>query len=386
MAKKSAKETQPELGTPREKAVWLIWGGDEFLVSRHARELVNRLCPPAEQALGLELIEARAETKDPAIAALQQCRGALNTVGFFGASRTIWLRDADFFSDTRVGRLPAVKAEVAKLADMIKGGLMDGQRLVISASKVDRRSAFYKACQAHGEVSEFGVPEKSYEQEKYAAEMVNALLRDAGLKATRGAVSDIVGKIGGQSRLIYQEVEKLRNYIGDRKEVTEEDVRQIVSPSRETAGWDLADALGERNIVKALDTLRQLLFQGEKAFVLIMGLQNRIRELVVFRTCLDQRWLQLQGEHPWYKAIWHGAGEASHLFVHLPDTLHPERMNPWRAGRLAAQAGAYTRAELVRAQQVLLEAHEAMLRSSVPHELLLEMALVRIMGKQRHAA
>ncbi|MCZ7590687.1 MAG: DNA polymerase III subunit delta [Kiritimatiellae bacterium] len=386
MAKKSAKETQPELGTPKETSVWLIWGGDEFLVSRHARELTDRLCPPAEQALGLEVIDARAETKDPAVMALQRCRGALNTVGFFGASKTIWLRDADFFSDTKVGRLAAVKGEVAKLAEIIKGGLLDGQRLVISASKVDRRSAFYKACQANGEVIEFGVPEKSYEQEKYAAEIVNTLLRGAGLKATRGAIDDIVGKVGGQSRLIHQEVEKLRNYVGDRKEITEEDTRLIVSASREAAGWDLADALGERNIAKALDTLRQLLSQNEKAFVLIMGLQNRVRELTVFRACLDQRWLQLQGQAPWQKAIWHGAGDASHLFDSLPDTLQPERMNPWRAGRLAAQAGAYTRAELARAQQVLLDAHEAMLRSSAPHELLLELALVRIMGTQRYAA
>lgn len=384
MAKKSDNATPPS--PEKEGPVWLIWGGDEFLVSRQARELVDRLCPPDQQALGLEIVEGRVETKDPAILALQQCRSALNTVGFFGASKTVWLRDAEFFSDAKVGRLADVKAEVARLAELIKGGLLAGQRLVVSTTKVDRRSAFYKACQALGEVREFAVPEKTGEREKYTREIVRLLLREADLRASHEAVEDLVGKVGGHSRQLAQEIEKLRTYLGARRDVTEEDVRLIVSPSREAAGWDLADAFGERNLSKALETLRQLLFQNEKAFVLIMGLQNRVRELLVFRTCLDQRWVRVHGEKPWYKADWLGAGDAESLFDSLPDNLHPAKMNPWRAGRLGAQAALYSRAELIRAQQVLLEAHEAMIQTGVPHELLLETGLVKIMGKQRHAA
>ncbi|MCO5068369.1 MAG: DNA polymerase III subunit delta [Kiritimatiellae bacterium] len=384
MAKKSEqKETS---AANSEKNVWLIWGTDEYLVSRHARDLVAQLCPPDQQAFGLEIIEGRLDTKDPIILALQQCRASLNTVGFFGASKTVWLRDVEFLAETRASRTADVKAEIARLADLLKGGLLDGQRFVISASKVDRRSAFYKACQAVAEIQEFSVPEKAGDREKYTREIIRSLLREADLRASDSVVQSLIGKVGSQSRQLAQEVEKLRTYLGERRDVTEEDVRTLVSPAREAAGWDLADTLGERDLARSLETLRQLLFQNEKAFVLIMGLQNRVRELLVFRIALDQRWLRIHGEKPWYKADWNGAGEAEDLLGHLPDNLHPAKMNPWRAGRLGAQAAAYSRAELVRAQRILLDGHEAMLRSSVPQELLLETCLIKIIGKDRRVA
>lgn len=384
MAKKSEGNTAdaPDKG----KSVYLIWGSDEFLVSRQARDLVHQLCPPEQQALGLEIVEGRVDTKEPALIALRGCRAALETVGFFGAAKTIWLREAEFFHDNRVGRLADVKAEVVRLAELIKGGLMSGQRLVVSAGKVDRRSSFYKACQAVADVREFSVPEKAGERERYGREIVQLFLREHGLRASHQAVEDLLGKVGVQSRQLFQEIEKLRSYLGDRNEVAEEDVHLIVSPSREAAGWDLADAFGERNLKKTMEVLRQLLFQNEKAFVLIMGLQTRVRELLLFRTSLDQRWLRLSGQKPWFKAEWNGAGDAEVLFDDVPDTLHPAKMNPWRAGRLAAQAAVYTRIELARAQQVLLDAHESMLRTGVPHELLLEVALVKIIGKDQHAS
>lgn len=384
MAKKTEQVKPAEGGA--EGPVWLVWGGDEFMVSRHARELVNGLCPPDQQALGLEIVEGRVEVVDAAVAALRKCRAAVNTVGFFGASKTVWLREASFFYESIVGRSAAVKEESAKLADDIKRGLMAGQKLVISASKVDRRSAFYKACQAGATVREFAVPEKPHEREKYAREVIRHLLDEAGLRASAVAIEALLGKAGADSRQLHIEMEKLRTYLGARKEITEQDVRLMVSPARETAAWDLADAMGERDLAKALDVLRQLIFQGETAFRLIMGLQSRVRELIVFRTCLDQRWLRVSGENPWYRAEWLGAGEAEPLFADLPDTLHPAKLNPFRAGRLGAQANRYQRAELVRAQQTLLDMHERMISAGAPHSLLLELGLITIIGKQRHAA
>ncbi len=383
MAKKSEKKATPVSGG--DKSVWLIWGSDEYLVSRQARDLVAKLCPPEQQAFGLEVIDGRLDTKEPIIQALQQCRASLNTVGFFGASKTVWLRDVEFLYDSRAGRLADVKAELGRLADLLKGGLLAGQRFVVSATKVDRRSAFYKACVAVADVQEFAVPEKANERDSYTRDVIRTLLREADLRASHEAIEALIGKVGSHSRQLAQEIEKLRTYLGERRDVTEEDIRLLVSPAREAAGWDLADAMGERNLTKTLETLRQLLFQNEKAFVMIMGLQNRIRELLVFRIGLDQRWLRIHGEKPWYKADWSGAGDAEELFNSLPDNLHPGKMNPWRAGRLGAQAAAYSRAELVRAQRILLETHEAMLRTSVPQELLLETCLVKIIGKDRHA-
>ncbi|HMP76804.1 MAG TPA: DNA polymerase III subunit delta [Kiritimatiellia bacterium] len=368
-----------------EGPVWLFWGQDEFFISRQARALVDRLCPPDQQALGLETIEGRADkSSEVAIRALQRCRSGVATMGFFGASKTVWLRDADFFNEGFVGRQVAVKAEVAKLVEELKRGLPPGQRLVISAAKVDKRSAFYKTCLSTGEVQELSAPEKPSERERYFRDVVQDLLKEVGLRAEGGAAEFLLAKVGTDTRQLFKEIEKLSIYAGARKTITEEDVRLIVSSTRESAGWDLADAMGDRDLSRTLETLRQLLFQGEKEFLLIMGLQSRIRELLIYRTCLDQRWIRVSGSAPWLKAEWQGAGDAESLLESLPEKLHPAKVNPWRAGRLGAQARHYTRAELVRAQGILLATHEAMIHTSTPSDLLLELGLIKIIAKPSH--
>ncbi len=373
----------------RDGPFWLVCG-DEYLVARHARELANRLCPPDRQALGLEVIEGRSHNKhaDLAIRAVQQCRSALNTVGFFGGAKTIWLRDVDFFFDGVVGRQVAVKEEVALLVADLKRGLLDGQQLVLSATKVDRRSALFKTCQTLGTVREFALPDKPWEREKYAREVLRTMAEEVGLEAGGPVLDAFIGKAGTETLALHAEIEKLKTYLGDRKKITEEDVRLVVSPGREAAGWDLSDALGERNLDKTIETYRQLVFQGEEPFVLLMGLHTRIRELLVLRICLDQGWLRTHGEPPWLKAEWLGAGEAEPLFAALPEGLRPAALNPWRAGRLAAQALKYTRAELTRAQHLLLETHAAILQAAAgpAPKLLVEVGLIQILKGKSDAA
>ena len=49
-----------------DKAVHLVYGEDEYLVSTNAKELVDRLCPKADQAFGLEIVDARVGLVDEA--------------------------------------------------------------------------------------------------------------------------------------------------------------------------------------------------------------------------------------------------------------------------------------------------------------------------------
>lgn len=364
-----------------ENAIWLFFGNDEECVARSAVQLVDSLVPRELRDTELETVDGRAENAEEAVAAIRRVRSGLETVGLFSASRLVWLRDATFFQDNRVGRSSAVKAEVAALADLIKSGFCPGNRLLVTALSVDRRSAFFKACEVYGDVREFEIPDRPREQEEYVCERIREIATGLGLDLTHAAVAALYGKIGPDTRRLAVELEKLRCYKGEEHRVTDEDVRRIISAAREAAAWDLADAVGDRNLERSLETLRQLLFQGEEEFLLIMGLQSRISELLIIRTALDQGWMEVGGSDAWPRAAWRGAGPAEAVFGDLPEKMQPAQMNPFRAGRLAIQARRYKRAELLEAQRILLETHEAMVRTPTPPDLLLEMALVKIISK-----
>ena len=378
------KKKQPAAEGGRKTSLYLVYGEDEYMVSAKGRSLVDRVCPPADQAFGLEIIEGRVDTVAEALSAVARCREALQTVGFLSGSKTVWLRDANFFSDTVVGRSADVKERITELTADLKAGLAPGQTLVISAGKVDGRSAFFKACKECGELTEYAVSEKTYQAEEQAGERARELFTRAGLTIGSELLQEFIGKVGIDTRQIVQEVEKLSVYMGGRKQVTEADLEAVVSSSREAAAWDLADAVGNRNLTGAIRVFRQLLFQGENAVALIFGLEGRFRELLIYRECLDRRWARLAGQSPWFKVEWSSNPEMDALLSAM-GKKDPRQSNPYRAGRLADQARKFTLRELVRCHALTLSAHEQLVSSAVPSDLTFEILLVKLLGNKPKA-
>lgn len=367
------------------KRVHLVWGADEFEASRKARELVEQFCPPDQQAFGLETVDGRVDTIELAVAALNKCLSAIRTVGFFGDGKTIWLKDVKFFvpksgesdegEESEGGGLSEdVKERIAALTEEIKKGLPEGQHLVIHCDKIARNSALYKAVQASGEIHEFNPPEKDYQAEEASQDYAEGVFRAAGLTLREGVIEQFLERTGRDSRQIHNEVEKLALYLGTRKEVRSEDVRAIVSATREAAVWDLTDAFGSRDIPRALAIFRQLMTQKESPNGIIAILESRLRDLIIWRQCLDRRWLRINKRGDRVFTDWVPSPEADAILAALPKD--PRKMHWFPGGKLAEQASKFSFEELRHAHRLTTAAHERLVSSGIPPEILIEHLLV----------
>lgn len=375
-SKTSASDTSAASG-----GCYLFFGTDEYEVSRRCKQKVEELCPPADQALGLETINGACDTIEEAVAAVRACRDALNTVGFFGSPKLVWLRDASFLYDGKPGKFADVKAAVAGLAEEVKRGLLPGVRFVVHASSVDRRTAFYKAMEKGGAVVACDLPDKDYKWDKHAQDVLRGMIAEAKLRASGQVIELIVERAGNQSRQLASELEKLRVYVGDRKEITADDVLQIVSPARERGYGELATAFARRDLPGSLRILRQLLQQKEQPVGLIISLENRIRELLVYRTALARQWLRLYGDEEWPKIDWVSSPEAEDFFAHLAND--PRKTNPFWAGKLAQMASGFSLGWLQRIQRQLVEDHGRMTDGTAAADLLLEWSIIKCLGVLR---
>jgi DNA polymerase-3 subunit delta len=361
--------------------LYLFFGEDEYQVSTRARALTEKLVPAAEAAFGLELVDGRVDTVDAALRALSACMLALNTRGFFAARKVVWLRDVSFLGENRAAQSETVKARVADLTGMIKAGLPEGAVLVISAGSLDKRSAFYKACEKAGTVAEFAFPEKEWEAKRYMEGALDALLKEEGLSMPGDARAAFIEKTGNDARQAAGELQKLAIYLGARKKVTREDVELLTVTSREAMTWSLADAVGTQDITRALALVRQLLFQKEAPTVLVGIIESRLRDLMVFREALDRKWLHFSAE---------GMGKPSVSWKPLPPEVEkayaaafkkdPRKEHPFRAGLLAAQAQKFPAARLRRCQKHAVEAHASLLTTMLPPPLVLETLLFKMLA------
>jgi DNA polymerase-3 subunit delta len=364
-----------------------VCGSDDYLVEQQARRIVEARVPAADRTLGLEVVDGRVDTGDAAVQAIRQCLEAVQTPGFFGSGKLVWLKNASFLNpQVRPGDSDLVKERLAGLTALIKGGIPDGQGLLISALTVARNTSFFKACQAAGEVSDFGSSDKAWELEKLARERLNGLLHEFRLQMTEEVRERFLQRVGASTRMMANELEKLRVYLGAAGErVAAADVDAIVSVGREAMAWDLTDAMGERNAPALVDALRRLEAQNENPIGLVTMAESRIRDLLVLRQAMDQHWLEVrEGERGatcrWKEPLPAGADA---LLAALP--RDPRSVAPFVQKKIAAQAVRYTLAELRRARLLLMELREKLVSSSTPPEALLEGALLRVVGWRKSA-
>jgi DNA polymerase-3 subunit delta len=301
----------------------------------------------------------------------------LQSLGLFSSERTVWLKGATFLRDSRVGRTVAVKEALPALVDLIKAGLTDGTQLVVTADGVHKARAFYKACKANGDIHEFSLPESPFQADKYARSTLAMLIKERGLAMDGAAVELFLAKVGRDTRQMVSELEKLSLYVGEGKGIGTADVEAVTSTSREVAGWDLADTYGKRDLKQALVLLEQLLFQKVAPIALIVGIENRLRELLVYRTGMALGWLDRRGG----RASWGTLPPAGEEIFAGQMRTDPRAIHPFRVGLLADQASNFSMAELSAALEAATHTHELMVSTAHDPKAILTRLLVDTLRK-----
>jgi DNA polymerase-3 subunit delta len=353
--------------------VYFYYGNDEYLVGHNAKQKMQAICPEAEQSLSLEIIDGSASKIDDATAAIDQCIAGFRTVGLFGGKKVIWFRDITFLTHKIIMKNEKVKRLLGELASDIKAGLAEDQYLILSASGIDKRSAFYKAVKEASEITEYNIPERDYEARPVALKRAASLFKREGLTADSAALDAFIEKTGFETRQIMNEVEKMVLYKGEDKTVSMEDVQIITSASSEAISWDFSDAVAERKLGEAISLFRQLIFQKESPIRLIIGIESLFQNLLRFKEYMDAGWLRMNGG----RIQWSADAELDDYFSEMADD--PRKMHWFRASKFATQAMPYTARSLSARKTLVVDTHERMLSGgSIPHELMLETMLAKL--------
>ena len=316
--------------------VYLVCGNDDLTALRKAEEIVAGLCPPEEQAFGLETIVPGGEEKTADVVAgiLKDTMQALLTAPFLGGRKTVYLKGAPFFDPlTDPGRFADVKAATARMAEIIKAGLPEGVSFVLLTSKINKSTTFYKTFQSLGQVWEFNEATQAREASATFLPRLDELLEAKGLKMRGDAHAAFVGRVGYNLRLAESEIEKLSLYLGDRTEVTVADVQRMVASYKTSAFWEFANAFCTTNLTTTLDVLRRLLAQNESPVALLVNLQNTLRDMTVLSDCLTRGWAKLAGD----KFLrWQVPPEGEDVLGRLASD--PRKMAPFRVAQMASRA------------------------------------------------
>lgn len=362
-----------------KSAIFAVLGSDEGAVKAEALRLASELAPADAGEFGVEIVDGAADNAASAAARIHEAIAALQTLPFFGGGKLVWLKSANFLADSPVGRAAAVLEALENLLATLQAGLGPDVTFLLSATETDKRRTFYKQLQKLAEVRVFDRLDSTkagWEEDAAALVRERAVQRDVRLSNDAGDLLALL--TGGDTRQVDNELEKLALYAAGRPEITEDDVRTMVPLTRAGGIFELGNALGRREVERALRLVGQLLYQGESAIgILLVAIIPTVRSLLLAKDLMDRHRLGRPGQpFAFAKTLERLPAEAT---AHLP-RKKDGTLNAYALGFAAMEAHRFTAAELRAGFEACLEANVALVTSGLDERLVLERVIITLLA------
>jgi len=370
-----AKKNSPSASS---NCIVIVTGSDEAEVKKTALELAQQLSP-SEDPLATEIVDGVAATAEDAVQKIHQTIEALLTFSMFGGEKLVWLKSANFFADTVLGRAGDVARALEKLIEVLQQGLPQGVRFLLSAPEADKRRAAFKSLVKLGKCEVRDKPDFGFGgTEADIASWIEERAEKAGLHLIEDAAMILAARVGADTRQIDIEIQKLLAASGDNP-VDDRMVRDLVPSTRQGGIFDLSNAICSRDLPSALDITRQLLRQKETALgLLLAAIAPTFRNLLLVKDLMDRYRLKAP-EKPFYfsKTLERLPDEAT---AHLPRKKDGS-LNTYPLGVAAYGARNYNLDELRHALLRCRDLNRALVTTSLSEEMQLGCFLVEVLGK-----
>jgi DNA polymerase III subunit delta len=218
---------------------------EPFLADRIIERLVKRFVEPGMEDFAYSSFYA--DEKAPGDIALEA-----QTYPFLVERRVIVVRNAAKYVNMSADK----RSPLMPLLEYLKAP-SPSTLLILIADKVDRRKAFFKACEASGDLIECPQLDDGRLREWAVAEA-----QARGKTFAPAALRELLDRAGNRLSDVVNAVSLVVNYAGGEEKITESDVNAACSDVSEETVWMLNDAIAAAETGKALETLHQLFGLG----------------------------------------------------------------------------------------------------------------------------
>lgn len=352
----------------------ILHGNDEFQVDQQAREVLKRAHPNAGENGSLTVIRGDVDTVDQALQAIRETLTAVQSLNMFSPENVTWLREVTFLSGA-VFKSEDVKTSVEKLQDTLSRGLGPEQFLLMTVSgKLDARSRFLKAVSKVAELRDYSKSTKEWELQKESLEQLRAALAERGVSAEPRALEEMALRVGPDTRLMTQEVEKLDLYLGGERKLRLKDVQWMVGARQEAQVYQLGDCIASRDLTRAMAMLRQMETQGLSPIGVIATLHNALREMAYLRALIQQGAARVQSDGRFGKLVYQDE-EAREGFQRV---VGDKKRSPFRQFQLGRQSMAFTPGQMDHMLRLSARTYDRMFRASLSQYDLLRVLMLSI--------
>ncbi|MBD2139143.1 DNA polymerase III subunit delta [Anabaena sp. FACHB-1237] len=253
--------------------IYVYWGEDDFAIEKAVTILRDRILDPLWISFNYSCFSP--DQSDTVIQALSQAM----TPPFGGGGRLVWLVNTNLFQSCPDHVLTELQRTLNVIPD-------NSTLLLTSRNKPDERLKSTKLFKQFAtEVREFSlIP-------AWKTELLVKAVEDAakivGIKLTSHVVEFLAESVGNDTRLLYNELEKLQLYIqSSGKPLNVELVSQLVRNTTQNT-LQLASAIRSGDTSKALNILNDLIIAAEPGLKIVATLIGQFRTWLLVKMMME---------------------------------------------------------------------------------------------------
>ena len=308
------------------RQVYLLFGDEPYLVGNYKKRLREAIA--GDDTMNFNYFEG----KNPDV---KEIISLADTMPFFSERRLILIDGSGFF-----------KSAPEELVDYLPQ-MPDTTCMVFCESEVDKRNKLYKKVKDLGHAAELSKQD--------ASQLMNwavGILAKDGKKITRQVMEYFLERTGDDMENIRTELEKLICYTLDRDVITKEDVEAVGTVHVTNRIFDMVSAIVAGNTRKAMDLYEDLLTLKEPPMRILFLIARQFNQL------LQVKELAAQGN------------DKSKIASKI-------KVPPFVAGKLMAQAKAFSKEQILSYVELCVESEEAVKTGRLSDRMAVELLIAR---------
>ncbi|MCH1506981.1 MAG: DNA polymerase III subunit delta [Verrucomicrobiales bacterium] len=377
--KRAAKKKAPAKKAKKADNLFVFVGTDEGRVRQAAHDCFTKQSEGLDE-FGAETIDGTSENSEDASRIVGRTLEALQTLPFFGGNKVVWLKNANFVGDSVTGNSKTTQSALEGITDLLVHGLPSEVTFILSASAVDKRRVFYKRLNERANVETFDKPDTSRDGwEEAVMQYVSAEASKRGLRFQRQGLELFAMLLGAETQQVDQELEKLDLFIGERRDVTPEDIRHVVSLSRGGVIFEIGNALSKRQLTRVLHLIDHLLYRGESAVGILLGsIVPQVRRLLQAKDLIQRFRIQSRNYQDFNRQL---ARLPREEVAHLP-MKKDGTPNAYPIFLSSMEASNFRVDELRRGLEACLEANLRLVTTGLDHKVVLNQLVIQLLARK----
>lgn len=255
-------------------SIYLLYGKETYLIENTLKKIKKLF---GNLSYGLNYIKIENEKIGTVIQELQ-------TPAFGFDKKLIILRDTELLKKQTKKKSADVQDKIERLAKYIEENTenIKNENVIVFVEEDIEKNELYKIIEKVGIICNFEAQKPAEIQSR-----LRFIFKAYSVEIDNYTLSYFIESCGTNLQDLMNETQKLIEYAGSGGCIKKEDIDALCIKQFESVIFDLTDSIGQKNVGKSLEVLRNLIYAKEPVQKILVTLYNHLKKLYMVKLCVE---------------------------------------------------------------------------------------------------